>query len=96
MSAPIVWGAIKDHKLETQCFTGKEAGIVTDSNFGEADPLMNFTTHLIRERLGPLLEKGIIPVVTGFIAANQDGIVTTVGRGGSDYTATILGRCIAG
>ncbi|MCL4430641.1 MAG: aspartate kinase [Chloroflexi bacterium] len=91
LSAPIVWGAIKDHKLETQFFTGKEAGIVTDSNFGEATPLMNFTTHLIRERLGPLFEKGTIPVVTGFIAANQDGIVTTVGRGGSDYTATILG-----
>jgi aspartate kinase len=91
LSAPIVWGAIKDHKLETQCFTGKEAGIVTDSNFGEAEPLMNYTTHLIRERLGPLVEKSVIPVVTGFIAANQDGIVTTVGRGGSDYTATILG-----
>ncbi|MDR2202750.1 MAG: aspartate kinase [Nitrososphaerota archaeon] len=91
LSAPIIWGAIRDHELETQCFTGKEAGIVTDSNFGEADPLMNFTIHLVRERLGPLLEKGVIPVVTGFIAANQDGIVTTVGRGGSDYTATILG-----
>jgi aspartate kinase len=91
LSAPIVWGAIKDHKTETQFFTGKEAGIVTDSNFGEAEPLMNYTTHLIRERLGPLVEKGVIPVVTGFIAANQDGIVTTVGRGGSDYTATILG-----
>jgi aspartate kinase len=95
LSAPIVWGAIKDHKLETQCFTGKEAGIVTDSNFGEADPLMNFTAHLIRERIAPLLEKGVIPVVTGFIAANQDGIVTTVGRGGSDYTATILGVALA-
>jgi aspartate kinase len=91
LSAPIVWGAIKDLKFETQFFTGKDAGIVTDSNFGEADPLMNFTTHLIRERLSPLLERGVIPVVTGFIAANQDGIVTTVGRGGSDYTATILG-----
>jgi aspartate kinase len=91
LSAPIVWGTIKDRKLETQCFTGKEAGIVTDSNFGEADPLMNFTTHLIRERLSPLLEKGIIPVVTGYIAADQNGVVTTVGRGGSDYTATILG-----
>ncbi len=91
LSAPIVWGAIKDHKIETQCFTGKEAGIVTDSNFGEAEPLMSYTTHLIRERLGPLVEKGVIPVVTGFIAADQDGIVTTVGRGGSDYTATILG-----
>jgi aspartate kinase len=91
LSAPIVSGAIRDHKFESQCFTGKEAGIVTDSNFGEADPLMNYTTHLIRERIGPMFEKGTIPVVTGFIAANQDGIVTTVGRGGSDYTATILG-----
>ncbi|MGA3110780.1 MAG: aspartate kinase [Candidatus Bathyarchaeia archaeon] len=91
LSAPIVWGALEDLKVESQCFTGKEAGIVTDSNFGEADPLMNFTTHLIRERIGPLLEKGVIPVVTGYIAADQDGVVTTVGRGGSDYTATILG-----
>ena len=91
LSAPIVSGAIKDLKFDTQSFTGKEAGIVTDSNFGEANPLMNYTTHLIRERIGPLFEKGTIPVVTGFIAANQDGIVTTVGRGGSDYTATILG-----
>jgi aspartate kinase len=95
LSAPIVWGAIKDLKFETQCFTGKEAGIVTDSNFGEADPLMNFTTHLIQERIEPLLEKGVIPVITGYIAADQDGIVTTVGRGGSDYTATILGVALA-
>lgn len=94
LSVPIICGAIKDHKAETQYFTGKEAGIVTDSNFGEADPLMNFTTHLIHERLSPLLEKGVIPVVTGFIAANQDGIVTTFGRGGSDYTATILGAAL--
>jgi aspartate kinase len=91
LSTPIVCGAIQDHKLEAQCFTGKDAGIVTDSNFGEANPLMNFTIHLVREKLAPLLDKGTIPVVTGFIAANQDGIVTTVGRGGSDYTATILG-----
>ncbi|MCL2133934.1 MAG: aspartate kinase [Candidatus Bathyarchaeota archaeon] len=91
LSAPIVWGAIQDHGLETQCFTGKDVGIVTDSNFGEANPLMNFTIHLVRKRLELLLEKNVIPVVTGFIAANQDGVVTTVGRGGSDYTATILG-----
>jgi aspartate kinase len=95
LSAPIVWGSIKDHKLETQCFTGKEAGIVTDSNFGEADPLMNFTTHLIRERLSPLIDKDVIPVVTGYIAADQNGVVTTVGRGGSDYTATILGVALS-
>ena len=81
--------------VETQCFTGKDAGIVTDSNFGEASPLMNVTIHQLKERIGPLLEKGVVPVVTGYIAATQDGVVTTIGRGGSDYTATILGVALA-
>lgn len=95
LAAPIVWGAVRDLKVESRCFTGKEAGIVTDANFGEADPLMNVTTHELKERLGPLLEKGVVPVVTGYIAASQDGVVTTLGRGGSDYTATILGVALA-
>ena len=87
LAAPIICGALRDIKLDSKCFTGKEAGIVTDSNFGEANPLMNVTAHEIKEHLEPLLEKGVVPVVTGYIAANQDGIVTTLGRGGSDYTA---------
>ncbi len=95
LAAPIVWGALRDLRLESRWFTGKEAGIVTDANFGEASPLMNVTTHEIKERLGPLLEKGVIPVVTGYMAATQDGVVTTLGRGGSDYTATILGVALA-
>jgi aspartate kinase len=90
LSAPIVWGALRDLKLQTGCFTGKEAGIVTDENFGEARPLMNVTTHQVKARLEPTLEKKVVPVVTGYIAATQDGVVTTLGRGGSDYTATIL------
>jgi aspartate kinase len=95
LSAPIVYGALRDVKLQTQCFTGKEAGIVTDENFGEARPLMNVTTHQVKGRLEPLLEKKVVPVVTGYIAATQDGIVTTLGRGGSDYTATILSVALA-
>jgi aspartate kinase len=91
LSALIVSATLNDCKLESQYFTGKEAGIITDSKFGEANPLMNFTTHQVLERIKPLLEKKIIPVITGYIAANQDGAVTTLGRGGSDYTATILG-----
>jgi aspartate kinase len=90
LAAPIIWGALRDIKLQTQCFTGKEAGIVTDENFGEARPLMNVTTHQVKGRLESLLEKKIVPVVTGYIAATQDGVVTTLGRGGSDYTATVL------
>ncbi len=95
LSAPIVWGALRALKLESQCFTGKDAGIVTDSNFGEADPLMNYTIHQVKERIGPLIEKGVVPVVTGYIAADQDGVITTLGRGGSDYTATILAVALA-
>ena len=95
LSAPIVWGALRDIKLQAQCFTGKEAGIVTDANFGEASPLMNVTIHQLKEKIGPLLEKQVIPVVTGYIAATQDGVVTTLGRGGSDYTATLLAAALA-
>jgi aspartate kinase len=95
LSAPIICSAIRDLKLESQSFTGKEAGIVTDSNFGDATPLLNVTMHQLKERIEPLLEKGIIPVVSGYIAATQDGVVTTLGRGGSDYTATLIGAALA-
>jgi aspartate kinase len=95
LSAPIVWGALRDLKLESQWFTGKDAGIVTNDNFGEASPLMNVTSHQLNQRIAPLLEKKVIPVVTGYIAATQDGVVTTIGRGGSDYTATILGVALS-
>jgi aspartate kinase len=94
LSTPIVWGALKDSGLNAQHFTGKDAGIVTDSNFGEASPLMNVTKHQVKEKIEPLLKKGTVPVVTGYIAATQDGVTTTLGRGGSDYTATILGAAL--
>src|SRR6476469_3056814 len=44
--------------------------------------------------LGPMLAEGIVPVVTGFIGATEDGVVTTLGRGGSDYSAAILGSAL--
>lgn len=95
LSTPILWGTLQDVGLDAQYFTGGEAGIVTDLNFGDAGPLMNITKYQVREKIEPLLEKGIIPVVTGYIAATQDGAITTLGRGGSDYTATIIGASLA-
>jgi aspartate kinase len=95
LSAPIVSGALRDLKANSQSLTGKEAGIVTDSNFGDANPLFNVTMHQLRERLEPLLEQNLTPVVSGYIAATQDGVVTTLGRGGSDYTATLIGAALA-
>ena len=73
---------------------GKEVGIVTDSNFGESRPLMDTTRIRISKTLGSLLSKKIIPVVGGFAGADQHGNITTFGRGGSDYTATIIASCI--
>jgi len=68
--------------------------IVTDAEFQNAVPLKEASRARVSERLGPLLEEGVIPVVTGFIAATEDGITTTLGRGGSDYSAAILGDCL--
>ncbi len=94
LSAPIVSGALKDLELKSEHLTGGEAGIVTDNNFGEAGLLMNVTKYQVKKNLEPLLKKGAVPVLTGFIAATQNGETTTLGRGGSDYTATIIGAAL--
>jgi hypothetical protein len=68
--------------------------IVTDAVFGSASPLMNQTTEKTRKRLGPLLQGGVLPVVTGFNGATADGRPTTLGRGGSDFSASILSAAL--
>jgi aspartate kinase len=68
--------------------------VVTDACHGAADPIMNLTRARSQARLRPLLQQGVIPVVTGFIGATASGILTTLGRGGSDYSATILGAAL--
>src|SRR6202034_424982 len=68
--------------------------VVTDSCHGGADPLMDRTRERCQSSLRPLLEQGVTPVVTGFIGSTRDGVLTTLGRGGSDYSATILGAAL--
>jgi aspartate kinase len=68
--------------------------IVTSSEYGQAEPLIAETRLRAGERLGPLLASAQVPVVTGFIGATTEGILTTLGRGGSDYSATILGAVL--
>lgn len=68
--------------------------IVTDDKFQNAAPYMELTQAKVSARLMPELESGSIPVVTGFIGATQAGEITTLGRGGSDYSAAILGACL--
>src|SRR2546427_4043755 len=68
--------------------------LVTDSYHGGAEPRMTLTRERSQTRLRPLLQQGIVPVVTGFIGATPEGALTTLGRGGSDYSATILGAAL--
>ncbi len=66
----------------------------TDSRFGEAGVDFSVTNDRIRERILPLLLKKIVPVVTGFIGSTEDGLTTTLGRSGSDYTGSIVGAAL--
>jgi aspartate kinase len=94
LSIILVSFAIHDLGKKSIPLTGKEAGIITDSNFGEAKPLMDTTRIRVSKIIEPLLDKKIIPVVGGFAGADQHGNITTFGRGGSDYTATIIASCL--
>lgn len=94
LSTTIVNACLLEAGITAQLFTGGEAGIVTNDYYGAAVPLLNVTAHRVSEKLSPLLEDGITPVVTGYIASTQDKVITTLGRGGSDYTATILGYAL--
>jgi aspartate kinase len=68
--------------------------IVTDDEYTCAAPLMPETFAKTQQSLLPLLEEGVVPVVGGFVGATRDGATTTFGRGGSDYTAAILGAAL--
>ena len=94
LSTPIVSFALQDIGIKSEHLTGKDAGLLTDSNFGEARPLMDTTKLRVSHKLEPMLKQDIVPVVTGFIGADQYGNITTIGRGGSDYTATIIATSI--
>jgi aspartokinase/homoserine dehydrogenase 1 len=76
-------------------FVRAEDVIVTDSNFGNAAPDMQATAERCQDVLLPIVERGAIPVVTGYCGANKSGQTTTLGRGGSDYSATIIGAAAA-
>jgi bifunctional aspartokinase / homoserine dehydrogenase 1 len=91
--APLVAGAIAELGIRSVTVSATDV-IVTDGHHGRAEPLMAPTRERAQVRLRPLLDRGVVPVVTGFIAATQDGIQTTLGRGGSDYSATILGAAL--
>ncbi|MEM2214489.1 MAG: aspartate kinase [Candidatus Nezhaarchaeales archaeon] len=94
MATKIVTGALMSGGIKAEYFTGGQAGIITDENFGQANPIMMLCEEMLKKNLIPLLEQGIVPVVTGFIGQTVKGVETTLGRGGSDYSATIIGAAL--
>jgi aspartate kinase len=93
MSVPILSGSLRSMGVKSVALTGGEAGVITDSKFESAKP-DPITDVKVKEKLLPLLGKGVLPVVTGFVAANEKGTITVLGRGGSDYSASIIGAAI--
>ncbi len=93
LSAPLVAAAVRELGLPSEAIEATEL-IVTDAFHGGAEPQMELTRAKSQARLRPLLEKGIAPIVTGFIGTTTEGQLTTLGRGGSDYSATILGAAM--
>jgi aspartate kinase len=68
--------------------------IITDAAFSNANPLLKECEKRIREYVLPIVEKGIVPVIAGFVGRTMDGKITTLGRGGSDTTAFILAEAL--
>ncbi|MFX1518836.1 MAG: aspartate kinase [Promethearchaeota archaeon] len=90
LSTPILWGAVKCLNISTVYLTGYEAGIVTDDRFGNARPIWDMSMERIQGNLLPLLNEGNVLIISGFIAETEDGCITTLGRGGTDYSAVII------
>jgi aspartokinase/homoserine dehydrogenase 1 len=89
MSSRIVAAALRHAGIKAQAFDAGQF-VVTDDNYGSAAPLWDVTEARIRQRLVPLLDNGVVPVITGFIGVTRDGHSTTLGRGGSDYSGAIF------
>lgn len=93
MSSYIVVSALQQKGIESAQVIATDL-IVTNDNFGSAEFILNPTIRKTKKTLIPLIKKGLVPVITGFIGANKIGEITTLGRGGSDYTASIIGLCL--
>jgi aspartate kinase len=83
-----------DLGLKAEWLTGCEAGITTDERFGEATPLIDVTVRRVKAKLEPLLNVGKLPIIAGYGACSPHGVTTTLGRGGADYTATLIGMAL--
>ena len=93
MNIRLLAGVAKHAGVKAKAIEASEF-IVTNAHYQNAHPDFKVTTEKTRAILDPLLDEGIVPIVTGFIGATPEGVITTLGRGGSDYTAAIIGSVL--
>lgn len=93
LCAPLLAAALEERGVHSEAAEATRL-IMTDSRHGAAEPQMDLTRELCQKTLRPLLQRGTVPVVTGYIGATVEGVATTLGRGGSDYSATIIGAAL--
>jgi aspartate kinase len=89
MSARMVAAVLRELGVKAAAFDAGQF-LLTDEQYGNANPLWEETKALVAAKLRPLLEDGVVPVITGFIGQNRHGQHTTLGRGGSDYSGAIF------
>lgn len=90
LSAKIVAACLEQSGIEAKSFSAGDIGLITDSNFGNAEPLEQ-AYDLIQKNLA---DKPYVSVITGFIGKTGSGEITTLGRGGSDFSASIIGKAV--
>lgn len=93
LSSRIVAAALASHGLAAGWVDARKA-IVTTGDFTAAAPLWDETTAAVHKTIDPVLIERKIAVVGGFVGATREGVTTTLGRGGSDYSAAIIGSCL--
>ncbi len=93
LSSKLVTAALSAHEIESTLVDSRDC-IVTDDTFTRATPFFEDTNAKLRETVQPLLEQERVPVMGGFIGSTRNRITTTIGRGGSDFSASIIGAAL--
>lgn len=93
LSTLILAESLEERGIPAQLMDARQC-IITDDNFTRAAPQFDLTDAAIREQLVPVVKSGRVPVLQGFIGSTRNGVTTTIGRGGSDYSAAILGATL--
>ncbi len=94
LSSRIVAAAFRELGIDAVHADAREI-VITDSQFQKAVPLDNLIEQRAQAKLLPLTSQGKVPVMGGFIASNEAGITTTLGRGGSDFTGALIGGALS-